>query len=144
MRGTVLMVCAMGLLLFPLIQGRELEWPAWAFVMLLADIRARPRLLRDQQRTAESREARQLERVEAREGELSSVDWSGARDLNSGLTVPNHAPFRPAMTIPAVFYSKLPMQPHCSSRIESIFWPDYYTKYYTQLPETALADRSMA
>lgn len=32
--GTGLIIVALGLLLFPLIQGRELDWPAWVFVMM--------------------------------------------------------------------------------------------------------------
>lgn len=34
--GTVLVVIAMLLLVFPLIQGRELDWPAWVFMMMAA------------------------------------------------------------------------------------------------------------
>jgi len=34
--GTVLITIAMFLLVFPLIQGRELGWPAWSFEMLVA------------------------------------------------------------------------------------------------------------
>jgi EmrB/QacA subfamily drug resistance transporter len=36
--GTVLVVVALGLLVFPLIQGRELDWPAWAFGMMAASL----------------------------------------------------------------------------------------------------------
>lgn len=36
--GTVLIMVAIGLLVFPLIQGRELGWPSWSFVMLAASI----------------------------------------------------------------------------------------------------------
>ena len=32
--GTVLALAAMTMLIFPLIQGRELEWPRWTFVMI--------------------------------------------------------------------------------------------------------------
>jgi len=32
--GTGLIVVALGLLIFPLIQGRELDWPIWGFVMM--------------------------------------------------------------------------------------------------------------
>lgn len=32
--GTALIIIALGLFLFPLIQGRELEWPVWTFVMM--------------------------------------------------------------------------------------------------------------
>ena len=34
--GTALVVIAMLLLVFPLIQGRELDWPAWVFMMMAA------------------------------------------------------------------------------------------------------------
>jgi EmrB/QacA subfamily drug resistance transporter len=37
-RGTVLIVIAMLLLVFPLIQGRELDWPTWTFVMIASSI----------------------------------------------------------------------------------------------------------
>jgi EmrB/QacA subfamily drug resistance transporter len=36
--GTVLIIAALGLLIFPLIQGRELGWPNWTYVMLLGSI----------------------------------------------------------------------------------------------------------
>ncbi len=36
--GTVLIVVALGLLVFPLIQGRELDWPAWVFAMMVASL----------------------------------------------------------------------------------------------------------
>ncbi len=36
--GTGLVIVALGLLIFPLIQGREFGWPAWTFVMLLSSI----------------------------------------------------------------------------------------------------------
>jgi len=36
--GTGLIVVALGLLLFPLIQGRELDWPAWVFIMMAASL----------------------------------------------------------------------------------------------------------
>ncbi|MCU1474335.1 MFS transporter [Amnibacterium sp.] len=36
--GTVLIVLALGLLVFPLIQGRELDWPAWVFVMMATSV----------------------------------------------------------------------------------------------------------
>ncbi|HEY8885994.1 MAG TPA: MFS transporter [Candidatus Microsaccharimonas sp.] len=32
--GTGLIIVALGLLLFPLIEGRELDWPAWVFIMM--------------------------------------------------------------------------------------------------------------
>ena len=38
--GTGLVVLALGLLIFPLIQGRELDWPAWTFIMLTSSIPA--------------------------------------------------------------------------------------------------------
>jgi MFS family permease len=34
--GTILAILAVGLLVFPLIQGRELGWPAWAYAMVAA------------------------------------------------------------------------------------------------------------
>ena len=34
--GTILVVAALGLLAFPLIQGRDLGWPVWSYVMLVA------------------------------------------------------------------------------------------------------------
>lgn len=34
--GTAIIIVAMFLLVFPLIQGRELGWPTWSFVMLIA------------------------------------------------------------------------------------------------------------
>jgi EmrB/QacA subfamily drug resistance transporter len=36
--GTVLVVLLLSLLIYPLIQGRELNWPAWTFVMLASTI----------------------------------------------------------------------------------------------------------
>lgn len=36
--GTGLIVAALGTLIFPLIQGRELGWPAWTFAMMLASL----------------------------------------------------------------------------------------------------------
>jgi EmrB/QacA subfamily drug resistance transporter len=36
--GTSLIVIAMLLLVFPLIQGRELDWPAWTFIMMAASL----------------------------------------------------------------------------------------------------------
>jgi len=36
--GTGLIIVALGLLLFPLIQGRELGWPIWAFVLMAASL----------------------------------------------------------------------------------------------------------
>jgi EmrB/QacA subfamily drug resistance transporter len=36
--GTGLIMTALGLLIFPLIQGRELGWPNWTFVMLLSSL----------------------------------------------------------------------------------------------------------
>jgi EmrB/QacA subfamily drug resistance transporter len=38
LQGTVLVIVAMFLLVFPLIQGRELGWPAWSFEMLVAAV----------------------------------------------------------------------------------------------------------
>ena len=38
--GTFILVLAMGLLVFPLIQGRELDWPAWSFAMMAASVPA--------------------------------------------------------------------------------------------------------
>ena len=40
MIGTGILVAALSLLIFPLIQGRELDWPAWTFWMLGASIPA--------------------------------------------------------------------------------------------------------
>lgn len=39
-RGTLIVVVALFLLVFPLIQGRELDWPAWTFVMIAASLPA--------------------------------------------------------------------------------------------------------
>ncbi len=36
--GTGLIIVAMGLFVFPLIQGRELDWPLWTFVMMACSI----------------------------------------------------------------------------------------------------------
>jgi EmrB/QacA subfamily drug resistance transporter len=36
--GTGLIIVALGLLLFPLIEGRELDWPVWVFVMMAASL----------------------------------------------------------------------------------------------------------
>lgn len=36
--GTVLVVATLSLLIYPLIQGREHDWPAWTFVMLAAAV----------------------------------------------------------------------------------------------------------
>lgn len=36
--GTILIIIALGLLLFPLIQGREYDWPVWTFVMMGASL----------------------------------------------------------------------------------------------------------
>jgi EmrB/QacA subfamily drug resistance transporter len=36
--GTALVITALGLLVFPLIQGRELGWPRWIFALLLGSI----------------------------------------------------------------------------------------------------------
>jgi len=36
--GTGLIIVALGLLLFPLIQGRELDWPSWVFIMMAASL----------------------------------------------------------------------------------------------------------
>jgi len=38
LRGTFIVVGALFLLVFPLIQGRELDWPAWVFVMMAASL----------------------------------------------------------------------------------------------------------
>jgi EmrB/QacA subfamily drug resistance transporter len=37
-RGTFIVIVALLLLVFPLIQGRELDWPIWAFVMMAASL----------------------------------------------------------------------------------------------------------
>jgi EmrB/QacA subfamily drug resistance transporter len=37
-RGSVVVIIASGLLIYPLIQGRELDWPAWTFVMMAAGL----------------------------------------------------------------------------------------------------------
>lgn len=36
--GTLIIILAMTLLIFPLIEGRDLDWPAWTFVMMLASV----------------------------------------------------------------------------------------------------------
>jgi len=36
--GTIFLVLALGLLIFPLIQGREYGWPAWAFILVACSI----------------------------------------------------------------------------------------------------------
>lgn len=36
--GTAIVMVALTLLIFPLIQGRELDWPAWTFVMMTASL----------------------------------------------------------------------------------------------------------
>lgn len=36
--GTGLVIAALGLLIFPLIEGRDLDWPAWGFWMMAASI----------------------------------------------------------------------------------------------------------
>ena len=36
--GTFLIVAALGLLIFPLIQGRELDWPFWVFALMASSI----------------------------------------------------------------------------------------------------------
>ncbi|MBC7459200.1 MFS transporter [Candidatus Saccharibacteria bacterium] len=36
--GTTLIIAALGLLIFPLIQGRELDWPFWIFAMMASSI----------------------------------------------------------------------------------------------------------
>jgi EmrB/QacA subfamily drug resistance transporter len=36
--GTALIIAALGLLIFPLIQGRELDWPFWIFAMMASSI----------------------------------------------------------------------------------------------------------
>ena len=36
--GTFLIIAALGLLIFPLIQGRELDWPFWVFAMMASSI----------------------------------------------------------------------------------------------------------
>jgi len=38
MLGTLLVMAAMFMLVFPLIQGREYSWPAWTFAMMLASL----------------------------------------------------------------------------------------------------------
>jgi EmrB/QacA subfamily drug resistance transporter len=37
-RGTFIVVIALFLLVFPLIQGRELDWPIWTFIMMVASL----------------------------------------------------------------------------------------------------------
>ena len=39
-RGTLLVMAAIGLLIFPLMQGHELGWPVWTFVMMAASLPA--------------------------------------------------------------------------------------------------------
>ncbi len=39
-KGTLLIVLALSLLVFPLIEGRELDWPLWTLVMLAASVPA--------------------------------------------------------------------------------------------------------
>jgi EmrB/QacA subfamily drug resistance transporter len=39
-RGTFILVIALSLLIFPLIQGRELDWPTWTIIMVLTSIPA--------------------------------------------------------------------------------------------------------
>ncbi|MDB5161715.1 MAG: transporter [Candidatus Saccharibacteria bacterium] len=36
--GTGLIIVALGLFIFPLIQGRELDWPIWVFIMMIASL----------------------------------------------------------------------------------------------------------
>ncbi|HWT40851.1 MAG TPA: MFS transporter, partial [Dongiaceae bacterium] len=36
--GTFLIIVALGLFLYPLIQGRDLDWPAWVFAMIIASL----------------------------------------------------------------------------------------------------------
>lgn len=36
--GTAIVMAALTLLIFPLIQGRELDWPAWTFIMMAASL----------------------------------------------------------------------------------------------------------
>jgi len=36
--GTGLIIAALGLFIFPLIQGREYDWPAWVFIMMAASL----------------------------------------------------------------------------------------------------------
>jgi EmrB/QacA subfamily drug resistance transporter len=36
--GTGLIIVALGLLIFPLIQGRELDWPLWGYIMMAASL----------------------------------------------------------------------------------------------------------
>ncbi|MDB5176252.1 MAG: drug resistance transporter, EmrB/QacA subfamily [Candidatus Saccharibacteria bacterium] len=38
LRGTAILMVALVLLIFPLIEGRELGWPIWAFLMIIASI----------------------------------------------------------------------------------------------------------
>ena len=49
-KGTMLLVAAMGLLIFPLIEGRDLDWPWWIFAMLVASVPAFLLFARSQQR----------------------------------------------------------------------------------------------
>jgi EmrB/QacA subfamily drug resistance transporter len=37
-KGTLLVMLALGLFIFPLIQGRELDWPWWSFAMIAASV----------------------------------------------------------------------------------------------------------
>jgi len=36
--GTILIIIAMSLLIFPLIEGRDLDWPLWTFIMMAASL----------------------------------------------------------------------------------------------------------
>lgn len=39
-KGTILIIAALSLLVFPLIEGRDLDWPLWSLLMLLAAVPA--------------------------------------------------------------------------------------------------------
>ena len=40
--GVILVSLATGLLIYPLVQGRELDWPAWSIAMMISSSRVRP------------------------------------------------------------------------------------------------------
>jgi hypothetical protein len=48
--GTILAAAAMFLIVFPLVQGRELGWPAWTFALLAASVPTLAVFVRHQQR----------------------------------------------------------------------------------------------
>jgi hypothetical protein len=61
-----------------------------------------------------------------------SKSWSGARDLNPGLTVPNSENSRPESLEKIDFSSILPVDQARTVRIWMNLLADYYMKYYTQ------------